>query len=519
MLDTNLNDVVRRVAFEMGGEIAYRTPTANWSFAEVNRQASRVAQGFISLGIGHEDRVACLTKYIVETTVLAFGANKAGAVCVPVNWRLSADEIGQIICHGEARFLMVDEEFLPVVRMLELPAVRKIVVTEQCSATESFADWCGIFPATDPGHVPMPNDTTLQPYSSGTTGLPKGVEISHRNLLAACETLRHDFGYESGRSVTFHTLPTFHIAGLVMSIGSFTSGIATVAFPKFEPASVITAFAEHRITHTYFVAAMIHALLQEPGVEYADFSSLEVISYGASPISEKVLVDALHMFKCGFVQMYGLTETTGAVVDLLPEDHDPGGPKRHLLRSAGRPVPGVSMRIVDTATGNDLPDGKVGEVWILSEQNLKSYWRNVEATREAYPEGRENGIGWFRTGDAGYSDKGYLFIKDRIKDIIISGGENIYPAEVENVLMQHPFVKDCAIIAVPDEKWGESVKACVVLQPDAQSSSQDIIDFMRERIAHFKCPRSVDFLETLPRNPSGKILKKILRGPYWKDAG
>jgi acyl-CoA synthetase (AMP-forming)/AMP-acid ligase II len=222
-----------------------------------------------------------------------------------------------------------------------------------------------------------------------------------------------------------------------------------------------------------------------------------------------VLIEAMRTFKCQFVQVYGLTETTGAVTHLPPADHDPEGPKKELLRSAGKPMDGVELRVAD-ASGRDCAEGEVGEVWIRTAQNMKGYWANGKATAEAL-EG-----GWFRSGDAGYLKGGYLFLHDRIKDMILSGGENIYPAEVENVLMQHPAVADGAVIGVPDERWGESVKACVVLKAGLKASATEIIEYMRERIAHYKCPKSVDFMEAIPRNPTGKILKRVLREPYWK---
>ena len=235
----------------------------------------------------------------------------------------------------------------------------------------------------------------------------------------------------------------------------------------------------------------------------------------AAPISESVLAAATRLFGCGFMQLYGLTETTGAIVYLPPADHDPDGPRRHLMRSAGKAGRLVGLRIVDTASGRDQPEGEVGEIWIRSPQNMLGYWGNPEATAQAFPEGRDAQGGWFRTGDAGYLREGYLFIHDRIKDMVISGGENIYPAEVENALMKHPAVADCAVIGVPDARWGESVKACVVLREGATVTEREIIDFMRAQIAHYKCPKSVDFLAALPRNPSGKLLKYVLRQPYW----
>jgi fatty-acyl-CoA synthase len=256
---------------------------------------------------------------------------------------------------------------------------------------------------------------------------------------------------------------------------------------------------------------MIQFMLAAPGAASADYRSLRGVSYGASPISDKVLVDALRTFKCDFMQVYGLTETTGAITMLPPEDHDPDGPRRHLLRSAGKPIANVELRVVGAGGGEDCAEGQIGEILIRSPQNMKGYWGNPRATANAFLPG-----GWFRSGDAGYLKDGYLFLHDRIKDMIISGGENIYPAEVENVLMQHPALADGAVIGVPDDTWGEAVKACVVLKPGARASSGEIIEFMRSRIAHYKCPKTVDFLEAIPRNPTGKILKRVLREPYWR---
>jgi fatty-acyl-CoA synthase len=289
-----------------------------------------------------------------------------------------------------------------------------------------------------------------------------------------------------------------------------------VLFPDFNPPQVLQAFGAHRITHSFLVPAMIQFLVQTPGAAGHDYSSLKYISYGASPISERVLVDAMRTFRCGFIQVYGLTETTGAITALPAQDHDPDGPRAHLLRSAGKAIGGVELRVADPASREPVPDGQVGEVWIRSRQNMKGYWRNPKATADVFVDRLPDGLGWFRSGDAGYLRDGYLFLHDRIKDMIISGGENIYPAEVENVLMKHPAVADGAVIGVPDEQWGEAVKACVVLKPGAQAGAADIIAFMRERLAHYKCPRTVDLMEAIPRNPSGKILKRVLREPYWK---
>jgi acyl-CoA synthetase (AMP-forming)/AMP-acid ligase II len=315
-------------------------------------------------------------------------------------------------------------------------------------------------------------------------------------------------------------MPLFHIAGSGWAVGGFCQGGESVLVRDLDPKEVLRLIEVHRVTNTLFVPAVLQILCATPGVEKTDFSSLRSIVYGASPISEEVLANSIDVFGCGFVQVYGLTETTGAITAMPEEDHDPGGPKAHLLRSAGRPWGDAKIRIVDAETNQDMPAGEVGEIWIWSSQNMKGYWRNPEATNEAYPEGRdEHGVGWFRSGDAGYMKEGYLYIHDRVKDMILSGGENIYPAEIENVLMSHPTIADVAVVGVPSEKWGEAVKAIVVDAPGDAPSDQELIDYCRERLAHYKCPTSVDRIDTLPRNPSGKILKTELREPYWKGKG
>ncbi|MBD3647916.1 MAG: AMP-binding protein, partial [Pseudomonadales bacterium] len=240
-----------------------------------------------------------------------------------------------------------------------------------------------------------------------------------------------------------------------------------------------------------------------------DYSSLEVIVYGASPITEAVLVEAINTFRCDFFQAYGLTETTGGCCLLFPEDHDPGGTRAHLLRSCGRPVGQNTMKVVNLDTGAAAEEGEVGEIWIGGPQVMKGYWRNPEATRDSITDD-----GWFRSGDLGYMKDGYFFIHDRLKDMIISGGENIYPAEVENVLMKHPDIADAAVIGIPDDRWGETVKA-IVTRADNNLSEEDVFSFCRKHLAHYKCPTSVDWLDEIPRNPSGKILKTELRKQYW----
>jgi len=516
-MDT-LIDAVRGQARAKPDALAYWTPTRRWSFAQLEEAANRAAQGLRALGVGEGERVACLTKHTAECVVLTLAACKIGAVCMPVNWRLAPPEIEYIVNHGQARLMVADAAFLEAMRAVRAPGLKTTFATEKSiGEVQGFDEWLGGFDAIDPDRVPAMRDTALQLYSSGTTGLPKGVELSHENLsVFVYGPVSAAIGYGGAPDVMLNVLPTYHIAGVGIGLLTACKGGPSVLYPDFDPAKVIDAIGEHRITHAFLVPAMIQFLLQVPGVETRDYSSLKAISYGASPISEQVLIGAMRTFKCNFLQVYGLTETTGAITCLTPEDHDPEGPKKHLLRSAGKPIDGVEIRVVDPASGKDCPEGGVGEVWIRSRQNMKAYWANPQATADAYVDRDASGWGWFRSGDAGYLRDGYLYMHDRIKDMIISGGANIYPAEVENALMQHPALADGAVIGVPDAQWGEAVKACVVLKAGAQASAAEIIEFLRARIAHYKCPKSIDFCDAIPRNPTGKILKRVLREPYWK---
>jgi long-chain acyl-CoA synthetase len=376
---------------------------------------------------------------------------------------------------------------------------------------EDFETWLAQHPADDPGADGAPDDTCIQLYSSGTTGLPKGVMLTNANVvglfLASAQIwkLRPD-------SISLVAMPLFHIGGGGWALASMYPGGTVVLLREVDPVAIVDLIAEQHITHAFLVPAVIQFMLGVPGVEDKDYSSLQLLLYGASPISTRVLIDGMRVFGRVFMQAYGLTETTGQIVSLAPSDHDPDGPHAGRLRAAGKADPGVSLRIVDASTLEDLPTGSVGEILIQSPQNMKGYWNLPEETEKALLPG-----GWFRSGDAGYLDEdGFLYIHDRVKDMIVSGAENIYPAEIENVLMGHPDVADAAVIGVPSERWGETPKALVVRAPGASPSEDEIIAFCRQRLAKYKCPTSVEWVDALPRNPSGKILKKDLRAPYWQ---
>ena len=515
MEDFTLVDSLRRQLAERADKIAYRNGDRCLRYRDVEAHTNQIANALAQAGVQQGTRVAVLTKQHIECLLVTLAACKLGAVCMPINWRLAPKEIEYIVNDGEALFLMADAEFLPALEKAEIPGVKTLVSTGAASgAIPSLAAWYAGFSDAFTAVAADTHDAALQLYSSGTTGLPKGVVLSHAGLLSTARVVSREWKFDH-RHVLGNPLPVFHVAGMTMLLLTLYTGGQTSAYADFDPKAYLQAFAQHGITHTFVVPAMVLFMLQVPDAKSCDFSTLQLMAYGGSPVSETVLQQAQDVFRCDFLQVYGLTEVSGPATFLLPEDHRAGDAE--LLRSAGRPIGGGRLRIVDPIGLQDLPDGEVGEIWIESDRNLKEYWRNPQATAAAYPEGRNANGGWFRSGDGGYLKDGYLYINDRIKDMILSGGENIYPAEVENVLMRHPAVADGAVIGVPDATWGEAVKAVVVLRPGADADARDIIEFMRGQLAHYKCPKTIDVVDALPRNPSGKVLKRILRAPFWKD--
>ncbi len=492
--------------------------TERRTWADELDAACRVAQAATRDGLGVGDRIAFLDRNGIAYFDFLFGGSLLGAVNVAVNWRLSPSEMAAVIDDSGARVLAIHTDYLPALSDMQsgLPAVERIVVIgpggesgpdPRALSYEAWVDGC---PAVDPGHVGAPDEVSMQLYTSGTTGLPKGVMLTNSNLSTAVGEAGETFSIRSD-TVSLVAMPLFHIGGSGWALCAMSRGGRSIILRDVDPARLLELIAGERITEMFIVPAVLMLLLATPSLATTDLSSLRLIFYGASPISEDVLVKCMAAFGCGFCQVYGMTETTGAITALPFDDHDPDGPRQGLLRSAGKPHESVELRIVDPDTGKDADVGDVGEVWTRSPYNMAGYWGKQDETSRTI-----DADGWLRTGDAGYfDDEGYLYLHDRIKDMVVSGGENIYPAEVENVLLAHPAVVDAAVIGVPDEKWGETVKAIVVLAPAATLDEADIIDHCRRTLAHYKCPTSVDTADALPRNPSGKILKRELRAPYW----
>ncbi len=505
--------IVRHHGKERPDQVAIVFGDRELTWRELDESSSQLANALLAAGVQALDRIARIEKNGPDYFVLVFAASKINAVLVDVNWRLAAPEMRQIVDDAGAKVLFVGDDFTSHLDKFEseLATVEKVVLLGAGDAThESIEAFAAPHPASDPGVEGAPTDVCLQLYTSGTTGLPKGVMLSNENLFAFIGEVPAQWEFTPA-SVSHVVMPTFHIAGSGWGLVSLAMGSRMILDREVDPVRILQEVEAHRITHAIYVPAVLQFLQVVPNAHDHDLSSMQLVAYGASPITEQVLRGAMVQFATArFVQVYGLTETTGAVVQLDSEDHDPEN-RPDLLRSAGKPYPWVELRVVG-ADGQDVGPGEIGEIWIKGVQVMLGYWNNPTETGRAITDD-----GWFRSGDAGYLDAdGYLFLHDRVKDMIVSGGENVYPAEVENAVMGCPGVADVAVIGVPDDTWGEAVKAIVVKQADADVSADQVIAWAREHIAGFKVPKSVDFVDELPRNPSGKILKKDLRAPYWE---
>lgn len=510
----SIADVVSFWAKEMPDKIAQVFEGRSTTFAELDRNSSLVAAGLRVLGIGSQDRIAYLDKNSDLYFELLYGSSKAGSVVVGINWRLAAPEVAYILNDSSAKILFVGPEFAGLIREIQsdIPNVTSIISME--GADENWLDfqaWRDSQNADQESHPQLPEDVAIQLYTSGTTGHPKGVELTNANYVSAFRNFTAmDVPEMTSDDVAMVCMPVFHVAGVNMGLIGTYAGTTNVITREVNPPEILELVEKYKVTMAIWVPAVIRFLLLQPEVRDRDLSSLRTIFYGASPISLDVLKQAMEVFGCEFVQLYGLTETTGQATYLPAADHDPEGNER--MRSCGITMPNLEISVMDT-DGQEAATGDVGEVWIRGDAVMKGYFNNPAATLESIDKN-----GWFKSGDIGYLDKdGYLYIYDRVKDMIVSGGENVYPAEVENALMDHEAVSDAAVIGVPDDQWGEAVKGVVVLHEGAEASEEDIISFAKKRIAGFKTPKSIDFVAELPRNPSGKILKRVLREPYWKD--
>jgi acyl-CoA synthetase (AMP-forming)/AMP-acid ligase II len=482
------------------------------TYAGLDRRSNQVANVLMASGLKSGARVAFLAMNTDRYFDILLGVAKARMVLVPINFRLAPPEMAYIVNDADAELFFVDSEFVEFVDGIrdQLVTTRFFVALEgQPENWLHYLPWHADASPGRPAELPGEDDIAIQMYTSGTTGKPKGVLTSHRNIMAILWSEGKHFGHWNHDEIQLLSMPLFHIAGCVWGCFSLQHGAFTILTHTVEPDEILEMIQRDRINRVFLAPSVIQFLLQEPACKSTDFSSLTQVVYGGSPIPPSVLAEALETMKCRFVQAYGLTESTGGITCLPAIDHDPGQPGK--LKSCGLVRDNTELKIVDK-NQSELPTGEIGEVICRSNQNMHGYWKQPEATAEVL-RGE-----WLHTGDMGYFDAdGYLYICDRVKDMIVSGGENVYPAEVEAALKEHPDVEDVAVIGVPDDHWGEAVKAVVILSAASSTSEDDLLGFCRTRIAGYKIPKSIDLVADLPRNETGKILKRKLRAPYWQN--
>ncbi|WP_405904154.1 long-chain fatty acid--CoA ligase [Streptomyces sp. NBC_00656] len=480
------------------------------TWGESAARVARLSGALRALGVAEGDRVGMLSLNSDIFHEYMYAVWWSGAVINPVNTRWSPREMVYSLKECDTRILLVDDTFAPVVAELRAlwPRLTVVIHCGDGPTPEGMLAYEDLLAAHEPvDDLRLGGDRLAGLfYTGGTTGFPKGVMLSHDNLLSsACNSAVSVQGAIRGGR-TMYGAPLFHLAALATWNGQNLVGGSHLILPGFEAGAVLEMIAKHRPTSTLLVPTMIQSLVSHPGIASYDLSSLQRFTYGASPISETLLRRTLEAFpEAGFAQGYGMTEMAPGIATLPPEDHaDP-----RLLRAAGRALANVDVRIVDPLD-NEVPRGTVGEIVARGDNMMLGYWNKPEETEAALRGG------WMHTGDAGYmDDKGYIFLVDRIKDMIVSGGENVYSAEVENAIADHPAVEYCAVIGVPDEAWGERVHAVIVLKPGATATAEEIRGHCKALIAGYKSPRSCEFVEDLPLSPAGKILKRDLRKPHW----
>lgn len=476
-----------------------------FTYAQMNARANKAAQALLDIGLGPGDRVCWLARNVATFWDALFGAAKIGAVMTPINWRLAPAEVEQILNDAEPALFVAERTFLDALDGHDArPDAPTMVLHE--GGEGCFDTLIDKHEAIEPDYSPSSGDVLVQLYTSGTTGLPKGVILPNRCYYEVGEA-----GCKAGVLIpqsddetALHALPHFHVAGVNFGLMAIARSMPIIQHRVFDPSAIVKEAQKKRPLNSFLVPAMIMMILEAAKSMKAPLNNFAEVSYGAAPMPEPLLDAAMKaMPNARFTQFYGMTETTGGVTLLKHPDHEAGKKQRV---SAGKALPGCIVKICDPARGADLTQGETGEVVVKSNFVMDGYWNKPDATSEVIKDG------WYWTGDAGYLDEnGFLYVVDRIKDMIISGGENIYPAELEQVLAKHPAIAEAAVIGAPDEKWGEVVKVVAVKCDGAELDEEGVTEFLRGKIADFKLPKYVAFMDALPRNPSGKILKTALR--------
>jgi long-chain acyl-CoA synthetase len=484
------------------------------TFGELDERSNRLANALAALGVSKGDRVVYVDRNATEYWEVAFATAKLGAAITPLNFRLSGGEIATIIADAEPSAAVLSAQVARELGQSWAPRGLPLLLVGgegDLAGAQDYEEVMTAHGAHDPGGAATGTELAVLMYSSGTTGASKGVRVTASNLLAGVDNFTREFTPDASSS-SLVPPPYYHIAASGWSLIAMNAGGRIVQVRDPMPERLLELMVAERTTHAALVPVIIRMLVEMPEAQEADFTSLRTVVYGSSPIAPGLLARAVDLFDAEFTQSYGLTETVGIGTLLRPDDHRSGDPTR--LKSAGRPAADVELRIVEPGSGTTLTAGEVGEIVLRGPTVTPGYWRQPEETKRLFLDG-----GWLRTGDAGYQDQdGYVFIVDRIKDIIVSGGENIVPAEIENVLAAHPAVLEVAVVGVPSSEWGETPRAFVARRDGSDVSEAELLGFCREHLAHFKCPSAILWIDALPRNPSGKVLRRELRRPFWEES-
>ena len=485
------------------------------AWAEFADRVARLAGAFRARGVAPGDRIAMLGNNSDRYVEFYFASLWAGGVLVPINTRWSANEMAACIDDCEPALLLCDAPHFALARELSqrCRSVRELLLADTPKGSD-VEDWESLIRGNEAVADARRNGSDLAClfYTGGTTGRAKGVMLSHDNFMANSMMHIPNLGLHEA-AVHLHVSPMFHVAGGARLFSVTAAGATHAVLEAFDPEAFLSAIERFRVTVTVVVPTVLNRLVDHPNLGSYDLSSLQLLSYGASPMPEALLKRAMERLPgIAFLQSYGMTELSPVATMLMPRYHTFEGPDAGFTRSAGQAVYNADIAIVDSED-RPLPTGAIGEICVRGPMVMQGYWRQPELTAEALRGG------WMHTGDAGYMDeRGFVFLVDRVKDMIVTGGENVYSAEVENAIYQHPAVHECAVVGVPSDAWGEAVHAIVVTKPGMTVSPDEIIAFCRAQIAHYKAPKTCEVRgEDLPKSGAGKILKADLRKPFWTD--
>lgn len=507
-MDT-IADIVRKGRRLRASQEALVCGRTRRTYGELDLRTNRLANALTTLGIGHGDRIAVLADNSIEYMEVFFGAAKIGAIVTPINTRLSLNEMMALVASATPRLLFAGAGFAEYAAALN-PGIVVGIGRAQSVGLAGAYDFEALLAAAsdrDPLVNVAEDDLAMLVYTGGTTGQSKGVMLSHRNLLTAMAAIVISFGIRPD-DITCQALPLFHVAFWPVFSHLFVGGKAVILV-KAEIHAIAATIQDERCTNINAVPTLYCWMIDDPEIDSYDLSSLRYIAYSGSPFPQEPLRRCMERFGAIFVQAYGLTEAAPILTYLGPEDHHLDGPRMRLLKSAGRETVLTRLRVVD-AQGREMPRGEPGEVVAMGHNIMRGYWRNPELSAERLRDS------WLHTGDIGYMDEeGYLFLVDRKSDMIVTGGENVYPKEVEDVLYRHSAVRECAVASAPDPKWTERVQAVVVLHDGAGATEEELIAHCAQTLAKYKCPKKIMFWEEIPKSSIGKILRREVKDVFW----